>query len=216
MPTYGDNTTSNSRYFQKGVFIDKAKIISVEDCSNYPQREGAEIKTVGKKGTWKPELCLKLKIDSGIEMDMIISGWFNWQQDAISGKKLKYRGWSKRKNAVQNLIFKLLGKFDTDDKDDSIPPELLNRLIGLEFYKLRYCLKESKGVRDDGSPQQQGWWIFEKGIEGNDDILYKEWLKAIPKDYDPNFWEDYNKKRQADTESFDPSKLDTPGEDVFS
>jgi len=207
MPTYGDNTTSNSRYFQKGVFVDKCKVQSVEDVSNYPKKQGAEIKVVGQKG-WQPELCLKLSVNTGIEMDMYVMGRFQWKTDPISGKKLEYQGWKQRGNGVQNLLYKLLGEFKTDEFD-AVPQALLNRLVGLEFYRLRYCQNRDKMY--EGKPSFQTWNIFERVEEGNDDKLYREWLKVAPNrnDYDPNLWDEYQEEQQSSA-----PKPDSGGDDT--
>jgi len=210
MPTYGDNTTSNSRYFQKGVFVDKAKIVSVEDYSNYPKRPSAEIKTMGQNN-WAPQICLKLIVDTGIEMKMNVLGNFNYKKDPISGKQLEYIGWRQQSNGVQNLIFKLLGKFDTDE-NDGLAQATLDALVGKEFYKLRYCQPRDKMY--EGRPSTQTWWKFETAVEGNDDVLYREFLKAnlSPKKYDPNLWDDFQDEQKQREESFDPSKIE---EDVI-
>ena len=203
MPVYGDNTTSNSRYFQKGIFVDKAKVISVEDMSNYPKAPKAEIVTIGNG--FQTELCLKLKVNTGIEMDMYVFGKYNWKTDPISGKQIDYLGWKQGGNAVQNLLFKLFGSFDTGE-NDVIPETLLNRLVGLEFYRLRYCQPPDKDY--EGRPSFQTWNKFEKAVDGNDDVLYKEFLKSAGsiKGYDPNHFDDYNDAQRAGAETFNPSK----------
>ncbi len=207
--TLGDNTTSNSRYFQKGVFVDKCKVISIEDVSNYPKKPGAEIKTVGSKG-WQPELCLRMKVDTGIEMDMYVMGKFNWKKDPISGKPTEYLGWKTKYNAVQNLLVKLLGTNAVINDDDSIPISTLNKLIGQEFYRLRYCQPRDKMY--EGRPSFQTFHIFEKAVDGNDEVLYKEFLKVLPKDYDQNLFDDWSEEQRAGETEFNPSKLE---EDVI-
>jgi len=204
--TLSDNTTSNSRYFQKGIFVDRAKIISVENLSNNPNESGAEVHMTN---SGKPrELCLKLKVDTGIEMDMYVFGKYNYKTDAISGKKLGYTGWRKKHNAVQQLLFKLLGTNATINDDDTIPPATLNKLIGLEFYRLRYCQPREKMY--EGKPSFQTFDLFETVAEGNDDILYKEFLKANTKAdyYDPLLFDEWTAEQRAGETTFDPSKLE--------
>ena len=210
----GDNTTSNSRYFQRGVFVDKAKILSVEDLSNYPKKQSAEVKTIGNKN-FQPQLCLKLKVNTGIEMDMYVFGKFNFKTDPISGKQLEYQGWRAKHNAVQNLLFKLLGTNAVIEDDDSISLATLNKLVGLEFYRLRYCQNREKMY--EGRPSFQTFNIFEKSIEGNDDVLYKEFLKSAGslKDYDSNLFDEWSEQQRGES-GFDPSKFDEPAkEDVI-
>ena len=203
----GDNTTSNSRYFQRGIFVDKAKIISVEDLSNYPKKPGAEIKTIGNKN-FAPDLCLKIKVNTGIEMDMYVFGKFNYKVDPISGKKQEYLGWKAKHNAVQNLLFKLLGTNAVINDDDSIPQSTLNKLEGLEFYRLRYCQPREKMY--EGRPSFQTWNVFERAVDGNDEILYKEFLKSAGslKDYDPNLFDEYNDQQKTDETRFKPEEED--------
>lgn len=206
MPTYGDNTTSNSRYFQKGVFVDRCKIITVSDESNYPKKKDAEVKT-SKSGKAR-ELALKLVIDTGFEQEMWVFGKYNWKEDSISGKKIEYKGWKQRGNGVQNLLFKLFGEFSTDEFD-AIKPQYLQRMPGMEFYRLRYC--QTRENMYEGKPSFQNWNVFEKAEEGNDDKLYREWLKVAPNrsDYDPNLWEEYNEQQQAAADT-QPDKEDAP------
>lgn len=210
MPTYGDNTTSNNRYFQKGVFVAKAKILSVEDHSNYPKKPGAEIKVSAKN---KPrELALKLRVNTGIETDLWVFGSYNWKEDKISGKKLEYLGWKQRDNAVQNLLYVLFGSFDTG-AEDSIPQQLLNRMPGQEFYFLKYCQPKENDYED--KPSLKNWSIFKKCYEGADDELYREFLKVsdkliTKKRYDQFHWDDYYENQRQQEASFKP-----PEEDVI-
>lgn len=211
--TLGDNTTSKSRYFQRGIFVDKAKILSVENLSNHPKIQGADIHM---DNSGKPrQICLKLKINTGIEMDMYIFGKYSYKTDPISGKQLDYLGWKQKHNAVQNLLYKLLGTNAVINDDGTIPFGTLNKLIGLEFYRLRYCQPRSKMY--EGKPSFQTFDIFEKAVEGGDEVLYKEFLKANVKAdyYDPLLFDEWsNEQKNADT-TFDPSKFEDDKDDVI-
>jgi hypothetical protein len=209
----GDNSQSNSRYHGKGVFTDKCKIISVEDLSNYPKRPG-ETKTIGSKG-FQTELCLKLKIDSGIEMDMHVMGSYNWKLDPVSGKKIEYLGWKQKGNAVQNLLVKVLGDGAKINDDDTIPQSTLTSLIGREFYRLRYCQTKDKDY--EGKPSFQTWNIFAPTtVEVNEDALVSAFHKisANIKKYDPLHFDDWNEEQKAKSSEFKPTEF-APGEDVF-
>ena len=210
----GDNTTSNSRYFQRGIFVDKAKILSVENLSNNPVTPGAEIHTDSND---KPrEIALRLKIDVGFEMDMWVFGKYNFKTDTISGKRTGYLGWKPKHNATQNLLAKLLGSNAVINDDGTIPDSTLNRLIGQEFYRLRYCQPRAKMYQ--GKPSFQTFDIFAKAIEGNDDILYKEFLKSNVKAdyYDPLLFDEYTAEQRANSESFDTQAMDSPAkEDII-
>jgi hypothetical protein len=149
-----------------------------------------------------------LKVNTGIEMDMYVFGKFSYKVDPISGKKQEYLGWKAKYNAVQNLLFKLLGTNAVINDDDSIPQSVLNKIEGLEFFRLRYCQPRDKMY--EGKPSFQTWNIFERAVEGNDEVLYKEFLKAAAnlKDYDPNLFDEYNDQQKADETQFKPETED--------
>jgi len=209
-----DNTTSNTRYHGKGIFTDKCKILAVEDKSNYPKRPGAEIKTIGNNN-FQTELCLVLKIDSGVEMNMYVMGNYNWKTDPISGKKLEYLGWKKKGNAVQNLLVKILGEKAIIADDDSIPLSTLNALVGKEFYRLRYCQTRDKMY--EGKPSTQNWNTFISAYEGADEDLVREFHKVsrmITK-YDPDLWDEFQAEQKQKEETFKPEDFAPGSEDVI-
>lgn len=212
--TLNDNSSSNSRYHGKGVFTDKCKIISVEDMSNYPKRPGTT-KTIGSNN-FAPELCLKLKIDSGVEMDMYVMGNYNWKLDPVSGKKLEYLGWKSRGNAVQNLLVKVLGdNAKIDENNDSILPSTLNLLVGREFIRLRYCQTKDKDY--EGKPSFQTWNIYAQAVEGADEALVASFHKisANIKKYDPLHFDDWNEEQKAKQSSFNQEDFAPGEEDVI-
>ncbi|WP_448506084.1 hypothetical protein [Immundisolibacter sp.] len=204
-----DNSVSNSKYHGQGIFTDRCKIISVEDLSNYPKRPGVQKKTLGEKG-WEPELCLRLVVNSGMEMSMNVLGNYNWKTDPISGKKLEYLGWKQRGNAVQNLIVKLgLGNNAIND-DDTISQAVLNAMPGKEFIRLRYC--QGKDKMYEGKPSTQTWTTFSSVYEGAEEDLVAEFKKANLKKWDHNLWEDYQEEQKSKESSFKPEEF-APGED---
>ena len=204
-----DNSVSNSKYHGQGVFTDKCKIISVEDFSNYPKRPTAQLNTMGDNG-WQPELCLKLVVDSGMEMKMNVLGNYNWKTDPVSGKKISYLGWKQKYNSVQNLIVKLgLGTKAKND-DDTIAQSVLNAMPGKEFIRLRYC--QDKDKMYEGKPSTQTWNVFSGVYEGADEDLVAEFKQANLKKWDHNLWEDYQNEQKAKEESFKPEDF-APGED---
>jgi len=205
----GDNSISNTRYFGKGVFTDKCRIITVEDFSNYPKKPNSEVKSMGANG-WQPELCLKLVIDSGIEMKMNVLGNYNWKTDPVSGKKLSYLGWKKAGNGVQNLIFELgLGEGAVND-DDSIAQKVLNAMPGKEFIRLRYCQTKDKDY--EGKPSFQTWYAVSGLYEGAEEDLVAKFNKvsAKIKKYDPLHFDDYNEEQKVKGDSFNPKDF-APG-----
>jgi hypothetical protein len=205
-----DNSVSNSKYHGQGIFTDRCKIISVEDLSNYPKRPGV-IKTLGEKG-WTPELCLKLVVDSGMEMSMNVLGNYNWKEDPVSGKKIAYLGWKQRGNAVQNLIVRLgLGNNAKGD-DDTIMPAVLNAMPGKEFIRLRYC--QGKEKMYEGKPSTQTWNIFSSVFDGAEEDLVAEFKQANLKKWDHNLWEDYQNEQKGKDTSFNPVEF-APGEDII-
>ena len=204
-----DNSQSSSRYHGKGVFTDKCKIISVEDFSNYP-RKGGETKVIGKNN-FVTELCLKLKVDSVMEMDMHVMGSYNWKVDPVSGKKIEYLGWKTKGNAVQNLLVKVLGVNAKINDDDSIPSATLNALVGREFYRLRYCQTKDKDY--EGKPSFQTWNVFASTeAEVNEEQLVASFNKisSYIKKYDPLHYDDWNEEQKSKQTTFPPSEF-APG-----
>lgn len=205
----GDNTQSEFRMVDAGLYLEKVTIKSVEDFSNYPLKKG-EKKTIGKNG-FEPELCLK--ITSNDDRDYFIFGQFNWKIDPISGKKMEYKGWKKTNNGVWNLLYNLLGEFTIGD-DDSIPDFVLKKLINKSFYKLKFCagldattgemkLKDYNVYKNADSPKADEILL---------DLFYND--KYFYKKYDRNSAENYlamKKARQFDPGDFpDNSNLQSP------
>lgn len=201
----GDNSQgSNSRYWQSGVFTEKCEVISVEDFSNYPLKK---VEKVRFESGFEPEICLRMMINNGGEdRKFNLFGQFQNKTDRVSGKVVKYLGWREKGNAVQNLIFKLGLGSNCLNEDDSIKADVLKKMVGMSFYKLRYCTGPGEGEYAD-KPQFKDWGIFENSsIEDGDQVLHKAWLKvsAYFTKYDPVFfdsWSDVNRKQE---ESFKP------------
>lgn len=195
----GDNSVSNVRYWEHGVFTERIKIISVTDKSNYPLQKNVPKNTVGKNA-FQPELCLEVKYDSGTGVkEKLIFGQFDWDVDKVSGKKIKYKGWKQKGNPVQALIYALIGKFMIND-DDSIMPSTLKKLEGYEYVTLRYCIGSQK---DSDKPGFKDFNMFMKYSDTAEQELFDKFYAKSAKisKYDPNYFEDHNDRNSG----FNPS-----------
>lgn len=202
--TMHDTTGSNSVYYNNGVFIDKCTIASIEDKSNYPTRKDLPTKTLGQND-FKPELCLLVKTEDG--RTFTVFGQFDYAKDQISGKEI-YKGWKKKGNAVQSFIARLSGgTFEIND-DDTIPQKVLNRLLGKEFYKLRYCVGSYNSPEGE-KPSFRDYRKIQPVEEGKDKELHQEFLKGLSfiKGYDPNYFEKW-RDANDDSTSFEPGNLE--------
>lgn len=200
----GDNNVSSVKYWNNGIFTERIKINSVQDKSNYPLQKGQTKNTVGKNA-FEPELCLEIKYDNeGDAREKLIFGQFNYDKDPVSGKKMKYKGWSKY-NPVWSLLYTLLGKFQIND-DDSIMPATLYKLSGKEFVTLRYCVGSQK---DSDKPGFKDFNQFALANDQNEAELVTKFRELVSagkiKSYDPNYFEDHKSRTQS---TFDPNQMD--------
>jgi hypothetical protein len=200
----GDTQTSNSQYHGKGVFTEGITIVRVEDHSNYPLQTGAPIKTIGQNG-FAPQLCLKVYFEGGDkERHFTIFGSFKYQkEDKVSGKRTGYIGWNTVNNPIQSFLARMNnGKFAIND-DDSIPSVLLKSVEGKKIIKLRYCRGEY-----EGNPSFQDWQYIYPDGEGARENLFTDFLKASPKQHDPDLYDRYTMAQQAQSETFDSAQYD--------
>ncbi len=208
--------SGNVRFFPDGIMVERFTIAAVEDFSNYPLQK----KT--KKNLWasgKPsQICLKLVVDTGMsERKMNIFGNFDIDYDRISGKMKKYNGWSIFGNMANSLITNLgLGENALND-DDSITDEVLKKLVGLPFYKLKYCIGPQKTGNYAGKPDYKDYSeVYDGFVNDGSDILYADWLTVADKfkkkrGYKPEWWNNWNIERIAEKKAMEETaKRDGP------
>lgn len=126
-----DSPESTSIKIAEGAYARKGTITKVEDLSNYPGRSDQTIFASG----YKPDLCFDVTIDSyGKEKRLRLFGLF--QRDKNSGA---ITGWNTWKNACKELLYRIIPEYvEKDDEDQSIPKDVLDRLIGKEIQYIRY------------------------------------------------------------------------------
>lgn len=179
-----NSVNSNSKYFERGIFVDLITIDSVVDKSNYPLSPTAEKKTIGNNG-FAPELCLEIMSN---DRKLYIFGKFEYRKDVISGNT-KYIGWKKAGNSVWNLLYVLFKDKAEINDDDTIPEKLLKAMVGKKFYKLRYCV----GIDDKtNKPAFNDYNYFTDGDkEENAELLYNKFMTSNRYNYDPNAYDNY-------------------------
>lgn len=194
-----DNSVSDNKkysYMGNGIFIEKIKIESVVDKSNYPLAPVNPKNTIGNNG-YAPELCLVI---SEGERNYYIFGNYDYNEDKISGNK-KYKGWKRSGNSVWSLLFTLLGDKAIINDNDTIPSSTLYLLKDKEFYKLRYCIG---GDKDTGKPLFKDYPYFESADnEENKNKLYEKFIKSYYAQnyHDPNYYDEYSHMKEYSSSS---------------
>ena len=155
--------------YGEGVFISLVTIVDVEDISgstppfmNFPIDIG---------------LKLHLDVGKGFYPQMIIAGNFqrNFPSDEVSGWGSAF--------VVQDFLNKL-GFTGRLNKDNKIPVNIIQSIIGKKFYRLSYV----SGIKEDEKLKYSDWNIISTEDEGAEylaDKFYKSVLKGYPKNYRP-------------------------------
>lgn len=181
MPELDDKKQGNSTQIDKGVYASKVTIIRIEDKSVHPRwKDNRE--TTFKSG--KPiELYLVVTYTTGDwEKKMYLMG--SYKSDKVTGIK----GWQAKKNSVQDFLVTLLTKPVVQgylNEDYSIKPEMLNMLVGREFYRVSFVSGDYP--KGSGKPSYQDWKRIFKAETLIDDIK-EAWISALPylKTYTPD------------------------------
>lgn len=210
-----------------GAFARDATIMEIEDFSNYPGQSEVNRFDSG----WEPELCLKLVINDGKRDDkkFMITGWFNKDKNT---KIIK--GWSNYKNAVHRFCMRIGGEFIKIDEDNfSIPPDVLQKFVGLKFMFVRYITPDTyTNNSGDEKPNYADWnMVFAEGTkfeeitkefsENAGDLLTNKnpsyrYAPEKAQEYDAGDTSFPHGANVSDVESGDhPTKGDIPEEDVI-
>lgn len=201
--TMGSNVNSELYSPAPGVTIQKVTIKSIEDFSNYPLRK-EPTKTIGENG-FAPELCLKITDTN--DKNHYLFGRFDYEVDKISGKRIRYRGWKRGGNAVWAFLYAMFGEFVIND-DDSIPSNLLAKLVGKTFYKLRYCV----GTDENGNLKYKDFNVkyVKADIEDAQQILFSAFLNDnyAHRMYDPKSYENYMLIKSQNSTKFNPDEFE--------
>lgn len=174
---YGQSTSNE---YPGGIFITKATIISAEDISgeqlvymNKPCDVGVRLTLeVGRE--WQPTL----NIAGNLKREGNESSWGNaWIVRAFF-----------QKMAMAGDIEEAGGKC-------TIPVEMVQGLVGKQFYKLSYCA----GMKEkDPTKVRYAEWYEVATIDEGPDALHARFLKNLtkgyPKNYNPEAWD----SRKAD------------------
>lgn len=179
MPELDDKKQGNSTQIDKGVYASKVTVVRIEDKSVHPRWKDNR-DTTFKSG--KPiELYLHVTYDTGEwQKKLVLMG--NYKVDKVTGQ---IKGWQAKRNNVQDFLITLLGKNIVQqylNEDYSIKPEMLNMLVGREFYRVSFV----SGTYNE-KPSYQDWrQVFKPEVSIED--IKKEWLSAVPfiKQYTPD------------------------------
>ena len=169
--------------YGNGIYISLVTIADVEDISG----------TTPPFMNFPIDIGLKLHLDvgKGFYPQMIIAGNFqrNVPTDEVSGWGSAF--------VVQDFLNKLgfTGKLN---KDNKIPVNIIQSIIGKKFYRLSYVT----GIREDGKLKYSDWNIIATAEEGPEYLaekFQKSFLKGYPKNYRPELagTENYNQNSFA-------------------
>lgn len=179
MPELDDKKQGNSTQIDKGVYASKVTIVRIEDRSVHPRWK--DNRDTAYKSGKQIELYLIVTYTTGDwEKKMYLIG--SYKSDKVTGE---IKGWQAKKNSVQDFLVTLLTKPVVQgylNEDYSIKPEMLNMLVGREFYRVSFV----SGTYND-KPSYQDWKQIFKPETSIDDIK-QAWISALPylKGYTPD------------------------------
>jgi len=157
--------TSNS----PGILISLVKIIDVEDIS------GEQLPFLERP----VDIGIRLYLDIGrnFNPEIIIAG--NFERDAQTDE---VRGWGSAFTVQQALLN--LGYQGSLTKDNKIPADILQSIIGKSFYRLSYV----SGLKDSNKLRYSDFNLIGAADEGPEPLakrFQKSVLKGYPKNYHP-------------------------------
>lgn len=170
-----DDSSSKSIKLGTGVYCTLVKIIRIEDKSVHPRyKDGRETKF--KSGN-PIELYLMVTYDNG-DFERKLNLFGSYKKDAVTGA---IKGWKRKKNAVQDFLVELVGKSAVEtnlNEDYSIKPELLNTLIGREFYRISFVSGTwTNPNTNETQPNYRDWQrVFSANTDMDD--IEKEWKES--------------------------------------
>ena len=150
-----------------GIYVNTVTILAAEDIS----------------GTALPfmenpfDIAIRLILDVGrdFQPELVIGGQF--KRDASSGEVI---GWG---NAfvVQEALSRL-GYTGPPDPNNSIPPSVLETLVGKQFLRLSY----TSGVKDTGKLRYSDWNQI-ASVEDGAENLVKRFKRSLTRGYPKNY-----------------------------
>ena len=165
----GLSTKSNNTQYGVGIFVNKATIIGAADKSE----EGLSF-------LQSPvDVAIVLTLDIGKDFSPEMSFFGNYKRDEQNNLIVDWGG----AFSIRNL-FTACGIDSEINDDGSIPPELLNQLIGKEILRLQYV----SGLRQtDDKPKYSDW--TQTVLAGNDkpEKLVKLFEASVAKGYPKNY-----------------------------
>jgi hypothetical protein len=177
LPIYGN---SNSHSFPGGIYINKATIISVEDIS-------------GEQLTYMKQPC-----DLGLRVTVDIGRAFMPTMTFAGNFKIGDKGieWG---NAfrVRNFIRNVLPHGASLTEENKIPTEVLENLIGKEFYRLSYI----SGKKEDGKLKYAEWSEVGRPT-GTPEELHVAFRRSLEKGYPKNYSPDALSQNELPDTSF--------------
>jgi hypothetical protein len=180
------NKKSAAKNYYKGFYLNKYKIVKIEDLSNKPGRNDI---IIGSKG-FAPDICLNVTFESDkYRYERYLFGNYLYQKDSVTGDKVV--GWDTKRNAVYDFICEL---YDSDVKltdDYLVHPEILDSLIGKEVWMIRY---------NNITGMSSFFWAILEATDGNKQLILDLFEKYKPKDYAIPIKEEKKKENKQDDE----------------
>lgn len=156
--------------FGNGVFITKAKIISVEDISGKAHRYMQMPCDIG--------IVLTLDIGRSFQPELIISGQFKRNGD--TGEVIGWGG----AFVVQEALVRL-GYAGVLDPGNKIPKAALNSLVGRQILRLAYL----SGTKDGSKPRYSSWPQIGTPESGEQELasrFARSVSRGFPRNYNPS------------------------------
>ncbi len=188
-----ENTESEQAKIATGAYLRQAKVVSVEDWSNYPGQ--TELKQFDSG--WTPELCLILIVDDGFKEDkrFFLTGRFN--RDKQSNE---INGWNEWNNAVHRFVMRIIPNTIEIHKDNySIPKDVLDTIIGKSFQFVRYITAATYSDNQGNDKPSYADWDKVFAIDESIEVIKEEFSKECEWIMAPKRTEKYR---------YDPSAID--------
>lgn len=172
--------TSQASSPRDGVFVSKARIISVQDVSNQPNSYGK---------TYDLGIECILAVD-GLEFSPKFTVFGNYKRkphpDGVPNPQGEVMGWGSA-YVVRDFFQTVLDEpFDHDSDQPSIPQEYLDKLLGKEFLRVSY---RSGANPETGKSKYSSWNKVGKITESPDEVkmrFLKNYQESkYPRNYTP-------------------------------
>ena len=189
-----ENTESEQAKVATGAYLRQAKIVSVEDMSNYPGQ--SEIKQF-ENSSWTPELCLILTVDDGFKEDkrFFLTGRFNRDK-----KSDEINGWNNWNNAIHRFVMRIIpSTIELNEGDYPIPKDVLDSMIGKSFQFVRYITAATYTA--DGGAEKPSYADWDKVFAADEsiEVIKEEFAKECE-------W--IMSAKRSEKYRYDPSAID--------